>query len=478
MVVALGGAEVYLSRTHKQYSADAQLLVTPVSQGSDATIGLGLIEASNDPTRDVTTASQFLTTPTVASGVIARLRLKTTPQALLGQVSAQPVAQSSIVEVTAKASSPRSAAAIADAFAQVLVAQRTSQLHTQIAQELPLLKRQLASLSPAEAVASTLSARIATMQTLASTSDPTLRQTVFATIPTSPSSPKPKLTFAAAILAGLIIGFGAAFMLQSIDPRIRREEQLRTILRVPVLARIPNQPNRRAGALAPAALTGAGLEAYRTLRSTLAAAHASELHPRSVLVTGSSPSEGKSTTAINLAHALVQSGNRVILIEADFHQPTVGLALGIRPLHGLGGVLVRQVSLEEALVTTEEYGPDLQLLLVERAGVDMADRLSLPTARQLVADAQALADFVVIDSPPLTEVGDTLSLAQDVGDIIVVVRLGRTKIRKLGELGELLGNYHLQPTGVALVGVERSRTTSYYSTDRSPDAGRRQAASA
>ncbi|MDX6665069.1 MAG: tyrosine-protein kinase [Solirubrobacteraceae bacterium] len=467
LVLALGGAGFYLYQAPKVYEATSQILVTPVPQGDATTIGLGLIEASNDPTRDVTTAAQFITTPSVAAEVLRKLHLPGSSTGLLGRVSAQPVALSSLVDVTASAPTAAEAAKLADAFASVTISQRTNQLHAQIARLLPRLQQQVNLLPDAQKAASPLTARLGTLQSLDSQSDPTLRQTVSAAVPDNPSSPRPKITLAAGLLAGLILGFGAAFLLQSIDPRVRREEQLRSIWRVPILTRVPAESGtRRASALAPGAMSGAATEAYRTLRATLAASHGDGLRSRSIMVTGSSPSEGKSTTAMNFAHSLVQAGSRVILIEADFHRPTIGAALGVRPRYGIGSVLVRQVALADALVTTEEYGPDLQLLLVERPGVGMADRLSLPTARQLVADAEALADYVVIDSPPLTEVGDTLSLAQDVGDILVVVRLGRTKIKKLLDLGEMLAHYGLHPAGIALVGVDRSKAAGYYYTDR------------
>lgn len=475
LLVSLAAAIAYLQVASKVYTAEAGMLITPISESNDALLGLGLIEASNDPTRDVTTASQFITTTAVSRAVIGELKLDVSARDLLRDVKAEPVAQSSIVTITAEAGSAEQAARIANAFAEQTVAQRTAQMQEQIDEAIPVLERQVERIPLEQRATSPLAGRLAALQGLVGAQDPTIRQSVVADVPENPSSPKPKLAIAAAILAGLILGLGGAFMIQSLDPRLRREEQLRELYRVPILARIPAEPRkRRDGALPPRALSGAALEAYRTLRATLAASHADDLRSRSVLVTGSSPSEGKSTTAMNFANSLVQSGNRVILIEADMHRPTLGKALGIKPRHGIGSVLIRQVSLEDALVTTDEYGPDLQLLLVERAGVEYADRLALPTAHQLVAEAEALADFVVIDSPPLTEVGDTLPLARDVGDILIVVRLGHSKLRKLTELGEILSHHGLQPAGVALVGVERSRAQGYYYAERDDDADDRQ----
>ncbi len=125
-------------------------------------------------------------------------------------------------------------------------------------------------------------------------------------------------------------------------------------------------------------------------------------------------------------------------------------------------MLIDGLPLNEALLTTEAYGENLKLLLVDRAGEWMADQFSLPAAQDLVEDAKDMADIVIIDSPPLTEVIDALPLVQMTDDVVVVVRLGRTHINKLTRLGELLGQYNIKPAGFALVGVSPTSEYGYY----------------
>lgn len=454
-------AVVYVQAADKVYKAGTEILVTPVSNNDATLTGLGLILSSNDPTRDVSTAATLIATPTVAQRVIDRLRLDTTPQKLLNRVKAEPLAQSSVVTVSAEDSTPESAADLANAFASEAVDLRTESLREQLDRTIPVLREQLDAVPPTERA--TLAARIATLVALRGVPDPTLRVVTAATPPETQTSPRPRLALAAGIFGGLVLGIAAAFGLQALDPRVRREDQLRALFRLPILARIPRETNTRGkGALSPNGLHRATTEAYRTLRTTLAASRGTEFRSRSVLVTGSLPSEGKSTTAINFAFSLVQAGHRVILIEADMRRPTVGAALGIRPEFGIASVLVGEVDLETALVHSPEYGPDLRMLLVDRPQPELADRLSLPTARQLIADAEAIADFVVIDSPPLTEIIDALPLAQEATDVLVVVRLGRSRSGKLVQLGELLAQHGIKPAGIALVGVERPTREGYY----------------
>ena len=103
----------------------------------------------------------------------------------------------------------------------------------------------------------------------------------------------------------------------------------------------------------------------------------------------------------------------------------------MRATRGIASVLIDGLPLSEALLTTEAYGENLKLLLVDRAGEWMADQFSLPAAQDLIEDAKDMADVVIIDSPPLTEVIDALPLVQMTDDVVVVVRLGRTHINKL-----------------------------------------------
>jgi Mrp family chromosome partitioning ATPase len=160
----------------------------------------------------------------------------------------------------------------------------------------------------------------------------------------------------------------------------------------------------------------------------------------------------------------------VVLIEADMRRPALAGALGLpTPEHGTGSVLLETVELQEALVTTKAYGNYLQLLLADPVGMGgwMADRLFLPAAQKLIDEAKRIADYVVIDSPPLSEVIDALPLAQRADDVLVVVRLGQTQLTKLQQLGELLASNGIRPVGFAVLGVQPS-TEGYYAEGYRP----------
>lgn len=460
-VLAVLVALAYVATAPKRYRAEADILVTPISGNETADAGLGLITASNDPTQTVSTAARLISSTAVAELTKAHLGLSESAHALLNDVAAEPIAQSSLVAVQAERGSASDAARVANAFAKSAVELATITLHATIAAQLPSLERQLQSLPETERTGpGTLGERIATLRSLKSANDPTLRVATAATPPTAPSSPQKKLALVAGLIGGLIVGLGAAFASQALDPRLRREEQLRELFRLPILTHVPRVDAAQEGPLTPERLTPSATEAYRTLRATVAAT-VGESH-RSVLITSSSEAEGKSTTAINYAVSLAMAGRRVLLIEGDLRRPTLGRALGVGPVRaGVGAVLINQISMEDAIVSSELY-ENLGFLLVERTAVSLVDRLSLPTARELVDEAKALADYVVIDSPPLTEISDALPLAQEVDAVLIVARIGTSRLNRLENLGEILEHGGVTPAGIVVVGRERVSHSSYY----------------
>jgi capsular exopolysaccharide synthesis family protein len=478
-------AVAYVMLAPKVYEAESEILVTPVQTDDSALNGQPIIRQSSDPTRDVETAAKLVANRQVAQRVKQQLRYGGSADKLLEYITAEPVAQSNIVAVTAEGDTAKEAQSRANEFAASAIRVQTDKFHAALDKSIANLEAQVDELPPGDAGGEgpdSLRAQLARLQLYRGQDDPTMSVQTRAAAPGSPASPKKKLSLIAGVIAGLILGLGAAFALQVLDPRLRREEQLRTLYGLPILGRIPRE-GRRTGhtALAPERLSPATLEAYRTLRATLAASRrGTQTSAPAVLVTSPSPSEGKSTTAINLASSLALAGNRVILIEADLRRPAIGGALGVTAENGTGTVLLGVAELEDALVDTQAYGRYLRVLLSDKSGAAsgfMADQLFLPAAADLVSDAKRLADYVIIDSPPLAEVIDALPLAQHVDEVLVVVRLGRTQLTKLQTLAELLSRQDIEPVGFAVVGVPPTGESYYYSaTAAQPQRGRARAA--
>ncbi|MGH2952422.1 MAG: AAA family ATPase [Solirubrobacterales bacterium] len=466
VIVTTAVAVAYVVSTNKVYEGEADVLISPIPAEAGVVASLGLISESNDPLRAVETAATLIESNAAAEGAAERLGLEAAPRRILRDISVEPVAESNIVTVTARGSTPQATADLANAFARAAIESRTEVLHDRIDEELPRLEARISGLPPG-LTRDSLTGQLAQLETLRAGTDPTAQIAELATPPSSAVSPQPVATVIAGLFAGLVLGVGGAFALTVLDPRLRREDQLRDRYRLPVLARIPRERARGDEPLGWDRLSAASIEAYRTLRAILARPLA-RAGAGSILVTSPGPSEGKTTAAINLATSLALAGKRVILIEADLRRPSIGRTLGVRVERGLISVLIEEATLQDCLVTPDSANENLQLLGAEQAGIWGGELLSLPAAQSLVDEAKLLADYVVIDSPPLATVIDALPLARTVDDVLLVVRLGISRLNRIHELAELLTDTGIRPTGFAVIGVQRTREAYYGDYRRRP----------
>lgn len=458
-VIAVGGAVAYVKLAPKTYEAKAEMLVQPASSNDAVLTALPVLHQSGDPTEDVLTAASLVTTTRVANAVASSLKPRISAGTALADVTASPIGQAGLVAVQATASSPRLAQGLANAFVTETIAISTASMHAAIQNELPGLQSQVAAIPSGQRFgAGSLGQQLIELQQLLRQNDPTLMLAAPASLPTGQSSPQTKLTLVAALLGGLLLGIGAAFALNVLDPRLRREEQLRETVVTPVLARIGRE-RRRITPLLPRDLSMASQEGYRTLRTMLTARGSGE--SRAVLITGSGPGEGKSTTAISLASAFAQTGADVILIEADLRRPTFSTVFGLSDYVSIDKVLRGEVALEDALEAVVIEDSTVQVLAAHPNSAELATRVRIDQVEQLMREAASRADFVVIDSPPLTAVVDALPFAQMADDIIVVARLGQSRVNRLVELDELLRQNGTMATGFVVIG-DSTHVEPYY----------------
>jgi polysaccharide biosynthesis transport protein len=452
LVACVAVAALYLAQADKVYEASADLLVTPVQ---DALVPVpGIIQASSDPTRDVETVSRLVTAPSVALRVKRRLDLPQTVSGVAAKVSVQPLASSNIVSITAKGATPAQAASIANAFGTQFVADRTERLHQTLDQAIKQLTPEVSANSGSQtATANSPVEQLNYLRTLRRQNDPSVRLESRAEPPLSQSSPRPVLTLAAAIVGGLVIGLVGAFAVQLLDPRLRTEDQLRLRFRLPILARIPLEKHRRKRRpLLPSELSLGALDGYQALRAALTTSRRDSLSGRIVLVTGPSPGDGKTTAAINLASTIAAAGKRVILIEADSRRPSIGKALEMRAEVGLASVITGRRYLVDALLPVGGNDSKLRVLLNSPDEAPAADVLSHLSVDTLLLQAQRLADWVIVDAPPLNHVAETVAIARAVDDVLIVVRLAKTNAQDLSELAELLDQQDIRPAGFVVLG--------------------------
>ncbi len=454
VALAVAAAAVVVAKTDKVYAAEADVLVTPVPTANADLFGLGLVPESGDPTRDAETLAQLITTYPVAQRVRARLGLRQSARSLLEQVSAVPVAQSSIVTITAKAKKAELAARIANQFGEAAIVVRTQRLHALLDSVIPRIRAQLDSLPAGETrTADSLSTKLQDLQGLRVLPDPTLHLETRATPPGSAVSPRPVLTVAAAFVGALVLAIGAVLAMHLFDTRIEREDDLRRY-RIPILGRIPLERRRKRlrghVPFRPDELSASTGEAFHRLASSLAAR--TDNDKSAIFVTGAAPREGKTTTAVNLAASLAALHDRVLLIEGDSRRPSLARSFGLEPGAGLSDVVSGRRPLNDAADQSDRLPAGMRVVPADEADATAPAAVSSEAADRIIREARLLSSWLVVDSPALNYAPDLLALAKRVESVLLVVRLRSTRARDLGDLAELLAQQGITPDGFVVIG--------------------------
>lgn len=461
MLLTLAGSIAWLTHRATTYQTTADILFTVVSSGNGAADGLPLLRESNDPTRDAQTAATLLDSPQAAVIAARQAGHGLTPAAIRQAVSVEPLGQSDIIAITATAKSAKLAQNLANAYAAGSLRARSELLRTQTSGLLPTKK------PPASATSPAAQEREALIASLARGEDPNFSLSQAATLPASPTATSKALILILALVAGFALGSGAAIATEMLSDRVRESDELLHIYDLPVLAYIPelsrrNRPNTDRlstdGELPPTPpLIREAFQMVRVQLDTKAGDSAAAGHV--ILLTSGSGSDGKTTSAINIATALADAGHRVILMDLDLRKPDLGRLLGLEGKGGVVALLDEGIELSDVLIPSA-MTPTLSVL---PAGVGAGENLLGPVTTRLHAlleQARIMADYIVIDSPPLGEVSDAYQLLPLVDEVIVVARPGNTRRGSFEFMRELLNRARRTPFGMVIVG-ETAHHTSY-----------------
>jgi tyrosine-protein kinase len=467
VAVTVGTAAFYLVRAEKVYQASADMLVQPIPGSSEDLLGLGLPFESGDPTRDSETIARLITTTPVAERARELLRTNEPPSRLLAHVTAEPVAGSAIVSISAQANDPESASALANAFANGAIDVRTERMRKILDTVIPQLRQQLANVPASQTtVRDEVSGKIRTLEGLRLLQDPTFTLQAEATPPKHPISPRPALTIAASLLGAFVLAFGIILGAHFVNPRVEREEDLRRY-RIPVIGRIPREGWRRRRKpffqgsrnetwhmadrqpIRPSELSHATADAFHRLASSLSARTGER--ERAIFVTSPGPNDGKTTTSLNLAAALAAFNQRVVVVDGDSRRPAIAKTLGVSPEKGIGDVVTGRASVSDALVDADGLFGRVQVLSYE-ADESAPIPVSSEAADSLTREVLQRGVWLVADGPALSYGPDSLPLAKRVASVLIVVRLRWTRLSDLADLAELLNQQGIVPSGFIIVG--------------------------
>jgi len=279
-----------------------------------------------------------------------------------------------------------------------------------------------------------------------------------ARFPSSPASPRPFQNLLIGFMLGLVLGFSAAFALESIDTRLRDSDDVVAATELPMLGVVPYEMPEE-----PIPVTtfpmSARAEAYRRVRANIAFMAATGI-AKSVIVTSATSSEGKTSLAVNLAIASAQAGQRVVLVDADLRRPMVQTYLQLATHPGLVHVLTGTVSLAEALQSADIGSFDV--LTAGPMPPNPNELIGSASMRETLRQLKSAYDLVIVDTAPILPVADTLHLSLMVGGVIIVARIGETTRERLRRTKEALERVHANIIGVVPNGVIQREDSAYF----------------
>jgi polysaccharide biosynthesis transport protein len=268
------------------------------------------------------------------------------------------------------------------------------------------------------------------------------------------------------LLGGIVI----AFIVESLDTGLHNIQEIESVMEMPSLAIIPKA--KRLSAEQTAAMTIAQrninvlaqpksqfTESFRSLRTSLLLATAGK-PPQLILFTSATPSEGKTTTASNLACILSQGEARVLLIDADLRRPNIHHRFGLTGKLGLTTVLAGTTPLEEALQHIPEM-PNLDILPSGPVPPFPSEMLSSEAMMALLTRLRTIYTHIVIDSPPILSVTDAAILGREADAAVLVIRHGKSSKNILRRARDLMVRSGTPMAGLVLNAVDMN-SPEYY----------------
>ena len=200
-------------------------------------------------------------------------------------------------------------------------------------------------------------------------------------------------------------------------------------------------------------------EAFRTLRTNINFAGLDNPY-KTLVVTSAGPNEGKSTTSSNLGIVMAQANNKVLLVGADLRRPTLHRLFGVDDTVGITNVLVND--LNPAEVAVESNVPGLYILPSGPIPPNPAELIGSQRMQKMIERARETFDYVLIDSPPVLIVTDTLLLSAMVDGVILVIKSGVARVDATREAKGKLENVGAKIVGAVLNKVNMSSHDYYY----------------
>ena len=482
-VLFAGSALVYSARQDPVYRAEASiefLSLNTVSSQFGQTIDVG----GQTPEQRAAVAASTLVRPAVTKRAAEILKNGATGPGIAALVTARAEARTQLVIVQARGLTAKRAAETANAVAQAAVEVTRDETRKQFADAADAQRAALKKINrkkpgngltianlQASITRSTELSKVASPATVRRTADP----------PGSPYSPKPVRNTLLGLLIGLTLGLVGAFLRDSLDRRFKTSHEITDELHLPLIGHVPED------ALGRTLIEGGGrqslpesaLESFRILRTNIDFLNV-DSPPKLVVVTSALPEEGKSTVVAGLAAAYALAGKRTLIVECDLRRPTLAGRLQIKSSPGLTDYLAGHATPQEVLQTiappsTGTNGNQaaegatavpLVALVAGSPAPQPAELLRSQRCSAFFAQVREAYDIVLVDTPPVLAVADTLELLPGADAVVVCVRASKTTRDQARAARAAMSHLPERPAGIVVTGLrarEEAYSYGYYS---------------
>lgn len=266
-----------------------------------------------------------------------------------------------------------------------------------------------------------------------------------AEVPISPFKPRPILNIGVSGILGVMTSVLLIFLLNYMDNTIKTSADVERYLGIPVVGMIPKSLEEELivhnNPKSPIS------EAYRTLRTNIQFSNIDE-NIKSIVITSSGPSEGKSTVISNLALTMAQVDNKVLLIDADLRRPRIHKIFNISNIHGLTTIISTNLDYREAIIFTGMG--NLDILLSGPIPPNPAELLGSIKMKKFLEAIKEYYDIILLDAPPVGVVTDAAVLSTICDRVAIVSAVGESTINAAIDTKKLLQNVNANNLGVIM----------------------------
>jgi capsular exopolysaccharide synthesis family protein len=281
-----------------------------------------------------------------------------------------------------------------------------------------------------------------------------------ATVPDGPIKPQRAKNMLLALLLGLFGGISAAFFIEYMDDTIKTAEDVEKAINLPLLDIVPLTPDAEGPLFVLSNNKSPTAESFRTIRTGIMLSSLDEEPLKVLLVTSAIPNEGKSTISTNLAVAMSQMGERVLLIDVDMRRHNLHEFFAVDNSIGISDLIIDPTLLAQAVQKIETV-PNLYIITGGTLAPNPSELLGSERMRALIAGMRDKYDRIILDSPPLMAFSDSLVLSRLSDGVVMVAWGAKTPRETIIKAADSLKGVGARILGLVLNKIDTTRHSNY-----------------